>query len=164
MTGMLNVSSSPFTLTHTCSMFLSFGDISTGLSFVPMNNATPPPLRSARSLLENLYPSMMYLHIRSLFTVPINASVTAMASIFSFRTKHLNQFILFRSLRALKSSILICFLGLESVIMGVLLDTSLWWRDYSDDVCKAIWLLFSGQFRWLLYLHRSSSLSNLMLR
>ena len=116
MTDILTASSSPVTLTHICSIFVSFGVISTGLIHVAMYKATPPPLLLRRSLLKNLNPSMLYSYIRSLFIVSIKVSVTAITSIFSVRTRHLNSFILLRRLRALKLSIFICFLGLEIVL------------------------------------------------
>ncbi len=77
---MLTEHLSPVTLTHTCSILESFGDISTGLSHVAMYRATPPPLRLTRSLLKNLNPSILYSWIRSLFVVSMNVSVTAMTS------------------------------------------------------------------------------------
>ena len=119
-------------------MLESFGDISTGLSQVATYRETPPPRLLTRSLLKNLYPSMLYSEIRSLLTVSINVSVTAMTSIFSVRTRHFNSSILLRRLRALKLSILIRFLDLVIVLTGALLGKRVCWRDSSDDACEAV--------------------------
>lgn len=84
---------------------------------------------------------MLYSELRSLLIVSVKDSVTAMTSIVSVWTSHLNSFIIFRRLRTLKFSILIYIFRLSNYYDGSVIrceSTSAWLIRWCMQGCLTV--------------------------